>query len=288
MTDIFLSYSSKDREKVRTMHDALVAMGYAVFWDIETPAGENWDQWIRRNISEAKVVIVFWTKNSAASVNVQHECAIAREDNKLIPTQLEIMRAIDFPMGFYTSQAPAIHDWTGMVTHPGYASIIQAVRKRFEGTPEQVAEVARGEEAADIADLRRRANAGEASAQTELAYRYVKGKGVTQSDAEGVRLYKLAANQGSAIAHACLGWMHENGRCVPQDDAEAVRLYKLAANQGVARALNNLGWMHDNGRGVTQDKAEAQRLYNLAVVQGDTDAIDALKTRGKWPLTPPE
>jgi hypothetical protein len=108
MTDIFLSYSSKDRERVRPFQQALVAMGYEVFWDIETPAGENWDRWIRANIAKAKVVIVFWTKNSAASVNVQHEAAIAREDNKLVAAQLEIMRAIDFPMGFYTMQAAAV------------------------------------------------------------------------------------------------------------------------------------------------------------------------------------
>jgi hypothetical protein len=44
MTDIFLSYSSKDRERVRPVRDALASMDYKVFWDIETPAGANWDR----------------------------------------------------------------------------------------------------------------------------------------------------------------------------------------------------------------------------------------------------
>lgn len=288
MTDIFLSYSSKDREKVRPMHDALVAMGYSVFWDIETPAGENWDQWIRRNIAEAKVVIVFWTKNSAASVNVQHECAIAREDNKLIPTQLEIMRAIDFPMGFYSSQAPPIHDWTGMVTHPGYASVIQAVRKRFEGTPTQIAEVARVEEAADIADLRQRANAGEAVAQAQLGYRYYNGRGVLQSHAEAARLYRLAMDQGDANGQFGLGVCYARGIGVARDYAEAARLFKLAADQGHARAQSNLGQAYELGRGVAKDMAKAAQLYKLAADQGDPEVIEVLTRRGKWPLTPPE
>ena len=33
MTDAFFSYSSKDRERVRPIRDALVAEGFDVFWD---------------------------------------------------------------------------------------------------------------------------------------------------------------------------------------------------------------------------------------------------------------
>jgi hypothetical protein len=122
MTDIFLSYSSRDRERVRPIRDALAALRYNVFWDVERPAGVNGDQWIRGHIAKAKVVIVFWTRNSAASVNVQHECAMAREDSKLAPVLLEAMKAVDFPMGFYTTQAAALHDWDGRAAHPGSGS----------------------------------------------------------------------------------------------------------------------------------------------------------------------
>ena len=47
MTDVFFSYSSKDRERVRPIRDALVAEGFDVFWDQEVPPGRNWDEWIR-------------------------------------------------------------------------------------------------------------------------------------------------------------------------------------------------------------------------------------------------
>ena len=38
MTDVFFSYSSKDRERVRPIRDAVVAEeGFDVFWDQDVP-----------------------------------------------------------------------------------------------------------------------------------------------------------------------------------------------------------------------------------------------------------
>jgi hypothetical protein len=41
MTDIFFSYSSADRERVRPIRDALVAQGFEVFWDQVPPASRH-------------------------------------------------------------------------------------------------------------------------------------------------------------------------------------------------------------------------------------------------------
>lgn len=270
MTDIFLSYSSKDRERVQPLRDALALFGYDVFWDVEVPLGENWDQWIRRHIVEAKLVIVFWTKNSANSVNVQHEAAIAREDNKLIPALLENMRAVDFPMGFYTTQAADIHDWNGSAVHSGYAKLVRAVRQRFESTPAQIAEVAKKEDAADVAALESQAVTQDTSAQTELAYRYLRGQGVAKNAVEARRLLRLAAEAGSAAAQFTLGLLHETAEGGAADKTEAARLYGLAAAQGYARAQCNLGTMYENGEGgLPKDDVAATELYKLAAEQAD-------------------
>jgi hypothetical protein len=245
MTDIFLSYSSKDRDKVRPFQEALAASGYRVFWDVETPLGQDWDEWIRGELARAKVAIVFWTKNSAASRNVRHEVAIAFDDNKLIPAILEPMKAVDFPMGFYSTQACAVHDWDGKATHAGYAQLIRSVRQRFEATPQQAAEVARKENAAELEALRQKVEAGDAAAMVDLGYRYSQGQGVDVNLAEAVRLYALAAEQGHAVAQAYLGEMHESGKGgLSKSLPEALRLYRLAAAQdeGYAkRALERLG-----------------------------------------------
>jgi hypothetical protein len=54
MTDIFFSYSSHDRQRVRPVRDALVAQGFEVFWDQQVPAGTDWDTWIRQHLTKSK------------------------------------------------------------------------------------------------------------------------------------------------------------------------------------------------------------------------------------------
>src|SRR5262249_44496483 len=123
MADIFLSYSSKDRDGVRPVRDALAAMGYEVFWDQEVPTGVDWNSWIMNHLGQARLAVVAWTRNAAASRNVVHEATIALEDGKLLPVLLEPMTARDFPMGFYTTQAASLHDWTGQAAHKGFLDL---------------------------------------------------------------------------------------------------------------------------------------------------------------------
>ncbi len=97
MTDIFFSYSSKDRERVGLAHKALTERGFEVFWDLQVPAGYDWDRWIHARLDQSRCVIVFWTANSAASRNVRHEVAIAAEDGKLLQVMLEPLATRDLP-----------------------------------------------------------------------------------------------------------------------------------------------------------------------------------------------
>ncbi len=105
MTDVFFSYSSKDRERVRPIRDALVAEGFDVFWDQEVPPGRNWDEWIRQHLDAARCAIVFWSAHSVKSDNVVHEATVAKSFGKLIPVLLDLIEAGQFPMGHYTTQA---------------------------------------------------------------------------------------------------------------------------------------------------------------------------------------
>ena len=118
--------------------------------------------------------------------------------------------------------------------------------------------------AQELADLRARADAGEASAQFNLGLMYTEGRGVPQDDAEAIAWYRRSTEQGHADAQFNLGWMYANGRGVPQDDAEAIAWYRRSAEQGHADAQVNLGGMYAEGRGVPQDDAEAHTWLNLA------------------------
>jgi hypothetical protein len=113
MTDIFFSYRSADRERVRPVRDAFAALGFEVFWDQQVPAGVDWDTWIRRHLAESKCAIVFWSSTSAASDNVRHEATIAKQQGKLIAALVEPLTAEQFPMGMYSQQAANLIGWHG-------------------------------------------------------------------------------------------------------------------------------------------------------------------------------
>src|SRR6266511_329029 len=97
MTDVFFSYSSADRERVRPIQNELVKQGFDVFWDQQVPTGADWDTWIRQHLTESKCALVFWSTNSIASDNVRHEATVAKQQGKLIPVLLEQLTAEQFP-----------------------------------------------------------------------------------------------------------------------------------------------------------------------------------------------
>jgi len=159
----------------------------------------------------------------------------------------------------------------------------------------------------ELAELRKKAEGGDLSAQLKVARAYFLGIGVTKDEAEGIRwflitagrgepqsqrilglLYEVgnaeiphddtqaaswfrkAAVQGDAIAETRLGSMYDEGRGgLPQDPAQAATWYRKAAEQGAASAQNYLGRLYEHGRGLSKDDVEAMSWYRKAAAQGD-------------------
>ena len=147
-----------------------------------------------------------------------------------------------------------------------------------------------------IADIRARAERGDADAQLLLGVLYAEGRGVPQDEAEAVRWFRRAAEQGNtgagnADTQFSLGVLYAEGRGVPQDEAEAARWYCLAAEsdeagavvgslgQGNADAQFNLGVLYAEGRDVPQDYVEAVRWFRRAAEQGYARAQNNLGNR---------
>ena len=82
--------------------------------------------------------------------------------------------------------------------------------------------------------------------------------------AQALAALRASAEAGDASAQSNLGAMYDQGRGVPQDAAGAIAWYRRAAEQGHARAQYNLGGMYDQGRGVRQDAAEAHMWLTIA------------------------
>ena len=93
-----------------------------------------------------------------------------------------------------------------------------------------------------------------------------------RSPAEIAQIKKKAA-AGDAFAQYNLGVMYDDGERVPQNKTEAVKWYRLAAAQGLAFAQYNLGVMYAKGTGVPEDYVQAYKWWNLAAAAGDSDAV---------------
>ena len=98
MTDVFFSYSSKDRERVRPIRDALVAEGFDVFWDREAPPGRNRNEWTRQQAGAAPCVVVFWSAHSAMQFGVAREAIAAKTAGKLVSVLLDPIEPSQLPM----------------------------------------------------------------------------------------------------------------------------------------------------------------------------------------------
>lgn len=117
MVDIFVSYSSEDREQVRPIVQALSDVGWTVWWDREIGAGTAFDREIEKAIDEARCVVVVWTENSVESEWVRTEANEGLEKNILVPVQLTSIKPplafrriqmIDLATGGYDDLTAAI------------------------------------------------------------------------------------------------------------------------------------------------------------------------------------
>ncbi len=80
--------------------------------------------------------------------------------------------------------------------------------------------------------------------------------------------YKEAAEQGDEKSQYILGEMYYFGYGVDSDFNKAIIWYRKAAEQGHVDAQVNLGWMYLNGYGVAKNDSAAFNWYHRAAVKG--------------------
>ena len=119
----------------------------------------------------------------------------------------------------------------------------------------------------EFAQLKARAEQGDAKAQNNLGVCYEHGNGVPQDLGEAVKWYRKAAEQNDATAQNNLGICYANGLGVVKDEAEAVKWCRKAADQNLADAQYNLGICYAKGLGVVKDEVEAVKWYRKAAEQ---------------------
>ncbi|MFI5265102.1 MAG: toll/interleukin-1 receptor domain-containing protein, partial [Candidatus Kapaibacterium sp.] len=91
MADIFISYSSLDKEKADQLSELLASAGLSVWIDQSgIDVATSWSKEIVQAIDGCKAFVVLLSPNSVGSVNVTREVSLASEQKKkILPLDLE-------------------------------------------------------------------------------------------------------------------------------------------------------------------------------------------------------
>jgi CheY-like chemotaxis protein len=108
--DLFISYSRQDRSRIAELASVLQGVGWTVWWDREIKTGSAFDREIERAITEARAVVVAWSKHSVGSDWVRAEAAFGLEQNKLVPIRLEDVAP---PLRFIHTHTLDLLAWDG-------------------------------------------------------------------------------------------------------------------------------------------------------------------------------
>lgn len=129
--------------------------------------------------------------------------------------------------------------------------------------------------APDIADLRRRAEAGDRNAWYDLALEYITGAHVPRDYAQAANAFEKAAQAGIPEAAFNLGVCYQNGDGRPRDPKQRLRWFALAAEGGHGPAAYFLAQAYRQGDELPQDFIASNALMMLAQRRGVAEARDA-------------
>lgn len=136
MSDIFISYSSKDRPWVETFAKVLESHGWSVWWDRQIPTGGSFNAVIRQELRAARCAIVVWSEQSVNSEWVQAEADEARKQEKYLPIRID---ESEIPLGFTQRTFQSLVNWETHVDHPGFSQLLKDIERLVKSPPRHIA-----------------------------------------------------------------------------------------------------------------------------------------------------
>lgn len=124
MSDIFISYNNKDKEKAKLFATILAKQGWSVFWDKNIPPGKTFDEYIGEQLDAAKCVIVLWSKTSVSSDWVKEEAQRGAARKVLVPIFIEQVAP---PLGFGRIEAAELITWDGNTDEVEFQNLLHAI-----------------------------------------------------------------------------------------------------------------------------------------------------------------
>ena len=134
LAEIFVSYKTEDRERVRHLVDALRAAGFDTWWDQDIPPGGGWRETIARQLDSADLCIVAWSHASVGEGGrfVREEAERSAGRGAYLGVLIDPVMP---PFGFAEWQAVDLSAWLGRKPDPLVDHFIHAVRARLANEP---------------------------------------------------------------------------------------------------------------------------------------------------------
>lgn len=130
MSELFVSYSHKDRAPVGQIVNGLKACGYQVWWDERLRRGHSdFSLEIEAALESAGCAVVAWSRLARASIWVRAEATVARESGKLVQLTLDGERP---PLPFNVIDLLDMANWQGDTTEAKFQSLQKAVKDVVE------------------------------------------------------------------------------------------------------------------------------------------------------------
>ncbi len=124
-----------------------------------------------------------------------------------------------------------------------------------------------------LAELERRARAGEVDAMAWLAHAYHFGGPIRRDPRKELLWLRRAARLSDLDSMTNLGVRHRYGEGVRKDAKTAVRWYRKAAAKSCSSATHNLGVCYTNGEGVRRDERIGLEWFQKAARLGNRSSM---------------
>ena len=127
MAQVFVSYKSEDRERLRPLVEALEIEGIDVWWDARIEGGASWRESIEQQLESALCVVVAWSERSVGAEGrfVRDEAGRALSRGTYLPILLDAVR---LPIGFGEVQAISLVGWKGSRADSKFQDVLTAIR----------------------------------------------------------------------------------------------------------------------------------------------------------------
>ena len=124
MSDVFLSYASGDRPRVRPLAEALKRHNWSIWWDPHLLPGQSFDRVIETELANTRCVVVVWSRASVESHWVLAEADKGMKRRIVVPVLID---PVDIPMPYSRLQAANLIGWSGALPNEEFENLVLAI-----------------------------------------------------------------------------------------------------------------------------------------------------------------